>query len=60
MWFSKVIRLLVPERIALRPGNDAKSPQEGTVGAIDLLGARSRSDYEIQAVGVGTPLELEK
>ena len=34
--------------------------QKGIAGALVVLGARSRSDYEIQAVAVGTRLELEK
>jgi hypothetical protein len=35
-------------------------PQKGTVGALDVLVAQSRSDYKIQAVAIGSRLELEK
>jgi len=39
---------------------NAGKRQKGIAGALVVLGARSRSDYEIQAVAVGTRLELEK
>jgi hypothetical protein len=45
---------------AARAGKRCSSRQKGIVGALDVLGARSRSDYEIQAVAVGTSFELEK
>ena len=66
--FFSLVRLLIAVALKGDPliyaradrAAGAGKRQKGIAGALVVLGARSRSDYEIQAVAVGTRLELEK